>query len=80
MGRQGSTLRINPKKFGNLQKPCMREMVSFLSCLSIAQGAEGRCTRQKSLLSACMDAQTSDKRKPFGSINYHLQKLSRVKK
>ncbi|KAG6437096.1 hypothetical protein SASPL_102005 [Salvia splendens] len=80
MGRQGSQLKINPKKFGNLQKPCMREMMSFLSCLALTQGDDKRCSRQKSLLSTCMDAQTTNKRKPWGSINYHLQRLSRGKK
>ncbi|XP_073134112.1 uncharacterized protein [Henckelia pumila] len=80
MGRKAGTLYINPKKFGNLQKPCMREMVSFLSCLALSQGNDGKCTRQKSLLSACMDAQTANKRKPWGSINYHLQRLNRGRK
>ncbi|WMV35892.1 hypothetical protein MTR67_029277 [Solanum verrucosum] len=32
--------------------------------------------RQKSLLSACMEAQGKN-RKPWGSINYHLQRLNR---
>ncbi|GER37780.1 EamA-like transporter family protein, partial [Striga asiatica] len=41
------------------------------------QGNDSKCTRQKSLLSTCMDAQSSGKRKPWGSINYHLQRLSR---
>ncbi|XP_073051492.1 uncharacterized protein [Primulina eburnea] len=80
MGRKAGTLYINPKKFGNLQKPCMREMVSFLSCLALSQGNDEKCTRQKSLLSACMDAQTANKRKPWGSINYHLQRLNRGRK
>ncbi|KAL6512084.1 hypothetical protein OROGR_021681 [Orobanche gracilis] len=58
MGRKAGTLYINPKKFGNLQKPCMREMISFLNCLALSQqGTDAKCSRQKSLLSACMDAQ-----------------------
>ncbi|XP_051138754.1 uncharacterized protein LOC127256874 [Andrographis paniculata] len=77
MGRKAGTLYINPKKFGNLQKPCVREMVSFLQCLTLSQNSDARCSRQKSLLSACMDAQTGNKRKPWGSINYHLQRLNR---
>ncbi|GFQ07094.1 hypothetical protein PHJA_002853800 [Phtheirospermum japonicum] len=81
MGRKAGTLYINPKKFGNLQKPCMREMISFLNCLALSQqGTDTKCTRQKSMLSTCMDAQSSGKRKPWGSINYHLQRLSRGRK
>ncbi|GER27464.1 replication and maintenance protein, partial [Striga asiatica] len=81
MGRKAGTLFINPKKFGNLQKPCAREMISFLNCLALSQqGNDSKCSRQKSLLSTCMDAQSSGKRKPWGSINYHLQRLSRGRK
>lgn len=69
MGRQGSQLKINPKKFGNLQKPCMREMMSFLSCLALTQGDDKRCSRQKSLLSACMDAQVSWDLKAVNGMN-----------
>ncbi|KAL0351417.1 UNVERIFIED_CONTAM: Histone acetyltransferase of the MYST family 2 [Sesamum calycinum] len=57
MGRKAGTLYINPKKFGNLQKPCMKEMMSFLNCLALTQGNDEKCSRQKSLLSACMNAQ-----------------------
>ncbi|EYU22900.1 hypothetical protein ABFS83_03G112300 [Erythranthe nasuta] len=80
MGRKAGSLSINPKKFANLQKPCMKEMITFLSCLSLSQGNDQKCSRQKSNLSACMDAQTSNKRKPLGSINYHLQRLNRGRK
>ncbi|XP_042480853.1 probable GABA transporter 2 isoform X3 [Macadamia integrifolia] len=41
---------------------------------------DGKCVRQKELLSTCMDAQTGKSRKPWGSINYHLQRLSRGRK
>ncbi|KAL3641332.1 hypothetical protein CASFOL_016300 [Castilleja foliolosa] len=62
MGRKAGTLYINPKKFGNLQKPCMREMISFLNCLALSQqGTDAKCTRQKSMLSTCMDAQAAVK-------------------
>ncbi|XP_042496782.1 uncharacterized protein LOC122649657 [Telopea speciosissima] len=80
MGRKQGGLYINPKKFGTLRKPCMKEMVTFLNCLALNQNNDGKCVRQKELLSACMDAQTGKSRKPWGSINYHLQRLSRGRK
>ncbi|KAL2503512.1 CX9C domain-containing protein [Abeliophyllum distichum] len=57
MGRKAGTLYINPKKFGNLQKPCMKEMITFLNCLALNHGSDEKCGRQKSQLNACMDAQ-----------------------
>ncbi|XP_044467731.1 uncharacterized protein LOC123197471 [Mangifera indica] len=80
MGRKAGSLYINPKKFGAVTKPCMKEMITFLNCLSINQMNDEKCVRQKELLSACMDAQTNKKRKPGGSINYQLQRLSRGRK
>ncbi|KDO84899.1 hypothetical protein CISIN_1g034645mg [Citrus sinensis] len=80
MGRKAGTLYINPKKFGNIAKPCMKEMITFLNCMSLNQMNSEKCARQKELLSACMDAQTNKKRKPWGSINYHLQRLNRGRK
>lgn len=80
MGRKAGTLYINPKKFGNIAKPCMKEMITFLNCMSLNQMNSEKCVRQKELLSSCMDAQTNKKRKPWGSINYHLQRLNRGRK
>ncbi|KAL4179861.1 hypothetical protein AMTRI_Chr13g89330 [Amborella trichopoda] len=77
MGRKGGSLFINPKKFAAGSKPCMKEMLSFLNCLSLNQMHDDKCVHQKELLSACMDAQSGKRKKPFGSINYHLQRLSR---
>lgn len=57
MGRKAGALYINPKRFGSLQKPCMKEMISFLNCLALSQNNDDRCVRQKDLLSACMKAQ-----------------------
>ncbi|XP_022732282.1 uncharacterized protein LOC111286532 [Durio zibethinus] len=80
MGRKAGGLYINPKKFGTLTKPCMKEMITFLNCLSHSKFNDEKCTRQKELLSACMDAQSTKNRKPWGSINYHLQRLNRGRK
>ncbi|KAE7998877.1 hypothetical protein FH972_003375 [Carpinus fangiana] len=80
MGRKAGTLYINPKKFGVLHKPCMKEMITFLNCLTQNQSSAEKCVRQKELLSACMDTQTSKKRRSMGSINYHLQRLNRGRK
>ncbi|XP_068635549.1 uncharacterized protein [Aristolochia californica] len=79
MGRKVGSLYINPKKFASVQKPCMQEMLSFLNCLSLNQNNDEKCVRQKEKLNACMDALSRNKRKPWGSINYHLQRLSRRK-
>ncbi|KAK4764471.1 hypothetical protein SAY87_013909 [Trapa incisa] len=57
MGRKAGGIYINPKKFGSLSKPCMKEMVSFLNCLALNRNDDGKCVRQKDLLNACMDAQ-----------------------
>ncbi|CAL5367190.1 unnamed protein product [Camellia sinensis] len=80
MGRKAGGLYINPKKFGSLRKPCMKEMITFLNCLSLNHNSDEKCVRHKELLSACMDAQTNNTRKPWGSINYHLQRLNRGRK
>uniref|UniRef100_A0A0A0KD09 IMS import disulfide relay-system CHCH-CHCH-like Cx9C domain-containing protein n=2 Tax=Cucumis sativus TaxID=3659 RepID=A0A0A0KD09_CUCSA len=80
MGRKAGSLFINPKKFGNLNKPCMKEMVSFLNCIALNQNNDEKCTRHKELLNTCMDAQATRSKKPWGSINYHLQRLNRGRK
>ncbi|XP_038884108.1 uncharacterized protein LOC120075034 [Benincasa hispida] len=80
MGRKAGSLYINPKKFGALGKPCMKEMLAFLNCIALNQNNDDKCTRQKELLNTCMDAQASRNRKPWGSINYHLQRLNRGRK
>ncbi|XP_077231470.1 uncharacterized protein LOC143864418 [Tasmannia lanceolata] len=80
MGRKAGSLYINSKKFGTIQKPCMQEMISFLNCLSLNKNDDGKCMRLKERLSACVDAQSGKSRKPWGSINYHLQRLSRGRK
>jgi len=112
MGRKPGGLYINPKKFGSLHKPCMKEMIAFLNCLALCNNNDEKCVRQKELLNACMDAQVNlessflpcrfrsiflvchhvndeacmhhrcilqagKNKKPWGSINYHLQRLNR---
>eukprot|EP01018_Ginkgo_biloba_P021665 Gb_24510 [translate_table: standard] len=80
MGKKGGGLYINPKKFGQNRRPCMAEMQSFLSCLATNQNNDDKCVKEKQLLSACVDAQSGKKKKPWGTINYHLQRLSKGKK
>ncbi|XVF32151.1 hypothetical protein REPUB_Repub17cG0057300 [Reevesia pubescens] len=80
MDRKTGGLYINPKKFGFLTKPCMKEMISFLNCLSFNKFNDKKCVWQKELLSACMDAQSTKNKKPWSSINYHLQRLNRGRK
>ncbi|KAM7255975.1 hypothetical protein ACFE04_011716 [Oxalis oulophora] len=77
MGKKTGTLYINSKKFTSMNKPCMKEMISFLNCLTTNKMSDENCARQKELLGTCMDAQTSKNRKSWGSINYQLQRLSR---
>lgn len=57
MGRKAGQLRINVKKFGGLNKPCMKEMTSFLNCLSLNNNSDEKCARFKEQLNACMAAQ-----------------------
>lgn len=80
MGRKAGGLYINPKTFGSLNKPCMKEMISFLNCLGLCQNNDEKCLRQKELLGTCMAAQAGKKKNPWGSINYQLQRLSRGRK
>lgn len=57
MGRKAGGLYINPKKFGSLAKPCMKETMAFLNCLALNNDRDEKCVRQKDLLMGCMDAQ-----------------------
>ncbi|KAJ4834444.1 hypothetical protein Tsubulata_007893 [Turnera subulata] len=77
MGRKADGLYVNTKKFGGLAKPCVKEMISLLNCMSVNKLQDQKCGRQKELLSACMEAQMSKNRRSLGSINYHLQRLNR---
>ncbi|RDX80454.1 hypothetical protein CR513_38992, partial [Mucuna pruriens] len=77
MGRKAGTHIINPKRFGSLQKPCMKEMALFLSCMAANHSDIEACAKQKELLNACIDSQSKKNRKSWGSINYQLQRLSR---
>ncbi|XP_047255961.1 uncharacterized protein LOC107847343 [Capsicum annuum] len=45
MGRKDGTLYINPSNFGSLQKPCAKEMVSFLNCLTLNHNKDEKCGR-----------------------------------
>ncbi|EOA36342.1 hypothetical protein CARUB_v10010688mg, partial [Capsella rubella] len=80
MGRKAGNLYINPKKLGNMAKPCMKEMVSFLNCMALNHIKDDKCEKQKQLLSVCMHGQTDNKNKSWGNINYHLQRLTRGRK
>ncbi|GAB4860174.1 hypothetical protein Ancab_011652 [Ancistrocladus abbreviatus] len=68
------------RKFFDFWKPCMKEMITFLNCLALNHNNDEKCGRQKELLGACMDAQSRKNKQAFGSINYHLQRLSRGRK
>ncbi|KAF6137744.1 hypothetical protein GIB67_040452 [Kingdonia uniflora] len=81
MGRKAAGLYINSKKLGgNIRQPCMKEMISFLNCLSLNQHNAEKCGQMKDVLVSCMDNQAKQAKNPWGSINYHLQRLSRVAK
>ncbi|KAK1440684.1 hypothetical protein QVD17_06513 [Tagetes erecta] len=80
MGKKAGELHINAKKFGGLAKPCMKDMMTYLGCLSLNHNSDDKCSRQRQLLDACMETQTGKKRKPWGTLNYHLQRLNRGRK
>ncbi|KAL1328381.1 hypothetical protein HN51_038246 [Arachis hypogaea] len=80
MGRKAGGLFINPKRFGTLHKPCMKEMIMFLNCMATSHDNAEVCARQKELLNTCMESQSKKNRKSWGSINYHLQRLNRGRK
>lgn len=77
MGRKAGGLFVNPKKFGTIRKPCMKDMLAFLNCLALNNNKDDKCVRQKELLKSCMDAQSGKPKKPWQTINYHLQRLNR---
>lgn len=60
MGRKAGNLYINPKKLGNMAKPCMKEMVSFLNCMALNHIKDDKCEKQKQLLSVCMHSQVNN--------------------
>ncbi|KAI3916819.1 hypothetical protein MKW92_049824 [Papaver armeniacum] len=78
MGRKAGGLYINPRKFGTLSKPCMKEMMALLNCLATSGNNDDKCIKHKDLLRTCTDTQVASK--AMGSINYHLHRLSRAKK
>lgn len=79
MGRKAGGLYINPKKFGAVGNPCMKEMVTFLGCLSINKNSDDKCAKQKSLLLSCVESQKGKPKNAGKTINYHLQRLARNK-
>ncbi|XP_076889062.1 uncharacterized protein LOC143539718 [Bidens hawaiensis] len=80
MGKKSGELHINAKKFGGLAKPCMKDMMGYLGCLSLNHNSDDKCIRQRQQLAACMDTQSGKKRKPWATLNYHLQRLNRGRK
>ncbi|XP_078179490.1 uncharacterized protein LOC144573582 [Carex rostrata] len=77
MGRKAGGMYINPKKFGGAGKPCMKEMLQFLGCLSLNNKKDDKCTKFKNLLVACAEEQKGRPKNPGRTINYHLQRLGR---
>ncbi|KAM0012455.1 putative ribosomal protein MRP10 [Helianthus debilis subsp. tardiflorus] len=57
MGKKAGELHINAKKFGGLAKPCMKDMLGYLGCLSLNHNVDEKCTRQRQLLASCMETQ-----------------------
>ncbi|KAI3849715.1 hypothetical protein MKW98_026629, partial [Papaver atlanticum] len=57
MGRKAGGLYINPIKFGTLLKPCMKEMMALLNCLSTSGNNDDKCVKHKDLLRTCTDTQ-----------------------
>ncbi|KAI3995757.1 hypothetical protein MKX01_007236 [Papaver californicum] len=80
MGRKVGGLYINRRKFGTLSKPCIKEMMVPLNCLDTNGNNDDKCVKYKDLLRTCTDTHAGIGRKPWGSINYHLHRLSRAKK
>ncbi|XP_071735189.1 uncharacterized protein [Rutidosis leptorrhynchoides] len=81
MGKKAGELTINAKKFGgNLTKPCLKDVTAFLGCLSLNHNNDEKCARQRQQLAACLESQTGKKKKPWGTLNYHLQRLNKGRK
>ncbi|GAU37577.1 hypothetical protein TSUD_154100 [Trifolium subterraneum] len=80
MGRKAGGLYINSKRFSSLQKPCMKEMTMFLTCMATNPSDVQACAQKKEILNTCIESQSKKNRKSWGSINYQLQRLSRGRK
>ncbi|KAF3330522.1 hypothetical protein FCM35_KLT03876 [Carex littledalei] len=77
MGRKAGGMYINPKKFGGAGKPCRKEMLQFLGCLSLNNKKDDKCTKYKDLLVACAEAQIT---KSWNLIGQILQCILKFRK
>ncbi|BBN11600.1 hypothetical protein MPTK1_5g13260 [Marchantia polymorpha subsp. ruderalis] len=79
MGRKAGIMRVNPKAFAKRTRPCLSEMLNFLACLKKANFNDDGCMQEKKALQTCMDLQAKSG-KSHNTINYHLQRISRMMK
>ncbi|KAL3692846.1 hypothetical protein R1sor_006497 [Riccia sorocarpa] len=80
MGRKAGIMRVNPKQFGRrINRPCLSEMLTFLACMKKSNFNDDGCMQEKKALQNCMDLQAKQG-KQHNTINYHLQRISRMMK
>jgi hypothetical protein len=73
-------LWINTKKLRNRKITCMDEMTALLACFKKCNFEDdARCAGEKRALDACLSFAAKQPKKA-NTINYHLQRLSRMAK
>lgn len=79
MGRKAGVMRVNPKTLTRKTLPCFQEMLIFLSCIQKFNYDDDKCAAEKRALNMCMELQAKQP-KQSSTINYHLQRISRMMK
>ena len=68
-----------PVKRNSGDSPCSAELVSFITCLDLNGGDEGKCSTAKTALGSCMELSARSgwqRRTHKAPINFHLQRVS----
>ncbi|KAG0564718.1 hypothetical protein M758_8G129100 [Ceratodon purpureus] len=79
MGRKAGVMRVNPKTLTRKTLPCFQEMLIYLSCVQKFNYDDDKCATEKRALNMCMELQ-SKQPKQGSTINYHLQRISKMMK
>ncbi|KAL4519471.1 hypothetical protein Ndes2526B_g01935 [Nannochloris sp. 'desiccata'] len=85
MGKQNKKeplIKINPRQFAGKRNTnaCGEELQSFFACLAKSgQDFDDKCIKERKALTACATA-AARRPKVVNTINYHLQRISRLMK
>ncbi|KAL6778786.1 hypothetical protein ACKKBF_B04660 [Auxenochlorella protothecoides x Auxenochlorella symbiontica] len=75
---KGNPPRVNPKKFTVKSGQCFEELGAYLACIASSGGeTDERCAPARRAMMLCA-ATSANKNKGLSSVNYHLQRISRL--